>query len=144
MKKLLVLVLILFAASAFASTAYWEHDCTNTTGFRLYYDTTVMGEVLCPDRSLTMDLPDGVYTVTAYNEIESEHSEPFLLAAYYYNSIKYDYRENGMLQYKGEHTNVSALDTDTNWIISRYYYQGDILIGIKIRTTSWTNRTTGW
>ena len=145
MKKLLIIAMLLFTTSAFASTAWWDHDCVNTTGFRLYYNTTVMGTVLCPDKSLTIpDLPDGVYTVTAYNDLESEHSEPFLLTAYYYNNVKLEYDMDGRLAYKGEHTDVNALDTDLNWVITKYYFIDSRSVGRRIRTTSWTLRAVGW
>lgn len=145
MKKLLAIILVLFATSAFASTAWWDHDCANTTGFRLHYGTTVMGTVLCPDKSLTIDdLPDGLYTVTAYNELESEHSAPFLLTAYYYNAVKIEYDETGKLMYKGEHTAQDAAENDPNWVITKYYWDGSRGIGRRIRTTSWTLRAVGW
>lgn len=145
MKRLLAIALILFATTAYATTFVWDHSCVNTTGFKLYYGTKVMGTVLCPDKSLTMfGLPQGNYTVTAYNQFESDHSGAVLLAAYYYNSIKYDYNESGVLQYKGEHTDVNALESDLSWVITKYYYSGDIVVATRIRTTSWTNRTVGW
>ena len=141
------LIMVLLAVPSYATTFIWDHDCEDTVGFKVYYeDAHLIAEVLCPDTSITVtNAIDGNYTVKAYNSTdESDPSNEVLLAEYYYNSIKYDFDSNSILLYKGEHTDHDAVDSDTNWVVTKYYYTNGIVSAMRIRTTSWSNRISGW
>lgn len=147
--KIIVFAVILIASAAYSQTLVWDHDCIDTTGFNVYFspssgDNKVkIGSVNCPATSIAISPADGYYTVTAENENgESDFSE--ILAAFFFNSIKYDYVVNRLL-YKGQHTNHDATETDANWVITKYYYgTTGVIIAMRIRTTSWENRAIGW
>jgi len=149
MRKILIFLLCLFPITAWGTTAIWEHDCTNTIGFRVYYEDVVIAETLCPNVAISFtNAIDGTYTVRAYNDIGiSGPSNEVLLAEYYYNSIKYDY-DTGPFQkllYRGENTRYDAGEADMDWVVTKYYYDANgLMIGMRIRTTSWTNRAVGW
>lgn len=147
-----LVVWLCLAISAHAVTFVWDHDLENTTGFRLYYGEYsgqypfLVADAQFSDLSITIDiLPQGYYALRAYNETgESDLSNEVLLAAYYYNSIRYEYDSGGKIIYKGEHTSSNASVDDTNWVISKYYYLNDVVVQVRIRTTSWANRESGW
>lgn len=136
---------------SFAVTIAWDHDCYNADGFHVYFsDETIEN----PQRIVSIDCPatqavvfhPGRYSVTAYNDNgESAQSNNIELAQYYYNSIKLEYGENGTVIYRGEHTSYNAATSDAGWVIKKFYYNVDgRLTDIKIRTTSWDSRATGW
>lgn len=145
-------LLILIVGNGYTSTFVWDHDCINTTGFKVYYGDTqgqesfLIANVLCPNIAVTLDnLPEKYYVVKAYNSNgESTPSNEVVLAAYYYNSIKYQYGTDGRILYKGEHTQQDASEGDINWVITKYYYSAGNLVQVRIRITSWTNRAIGW
>jgi len=150
MRKILIFLLcLLFPLTAWGTTFIWDHDCADTTGFRVYYSGVVVAETLCPNVAISItNAIDGSYNVRAYNDWgDSAPSNDVLLAEYYYNSIKYDY-DTGPFQnllYRGENTRHDAGEADTDWVISKYYYdENGLMIGMRIRTTSWTNRAVGW
>ena len=151
MRYLLISLFILFSNFGWATTFEWDHDCDNTNQFNLYYaeasgdDKYRVAYVSCPALTITLPALDGYYTVTAENETdEILFSNEVLLANYYFNSIKYEYDNNRIL-YKGQHTDHDALESDVNWIITRYYYDSTGRVSaIRIRTTSLVNRTQGW
>jgi len=155
MYKKLILFILLFASPALAFTLEWEHDCVDAIGFNLYRNEAIIATVLCPETSATLgELNPGKYFVVAYNDTgESPPSGPLWLSdasntisltAYSYNSTKYDYNSSGLIIYKGEHTAQDALDSDTEWTITKYYYTNNVVVGIRVRTTSWTDRAVGW
>ena len=42
-------------------------------------------------------------------------------------------------------TDISANDSDTDWVITKYYYgENGTLTEMRVRETSWTNRSIGW
>jgi len=162
----LLFIALLFPTVAFANidiTFTWDANTeSELAGYKLYR-STVSGEYSDPIAVIPLsDLPDPdnpVFTLsgmptgdyywalTAYDneDNESDYSNEVILVSHYYNSIRFDYDENGRLLYKGEHTAHDAAESDTGWIISKYYYDNnDMIISIRIRTTSWTNRTQGW
>lgn len=146
MKWILIICLVLLFTPCYAETFSWTHDCLNTTGFRVYYEGShLVADTLCPNNQVIFnDIWQGRYTVKAYNgNGESPPSDEVLWAGYYYNKVKYDYVD-GKLTYKGEHTDQNANDSDPYWIVSRYYYTGNEITEIRVRTTSWTDRATGW
>ena len=132
-------------------TLAWDHDCENTDGFRLYYAESIgknphfVTSISCPNTEVEVPNYDGFYLVTAFNENgESDKSNIIWLAEHYYNSILYEYTD-GRIIYKGEHTTHNAATNDANWVVSRYYYNGDGFISnVRIRVTSWDNRASGW
>ena len=157
MKRILftILLILLFVLPSYATTAWWEFDCSepNIVGFRLYHGevqgtwNNLIVTIPCPDTSITLpELPEGYYVVKAYDTegLETGPSNEVLFASYYYNSVRYDYNNSGMVLYKGEHTDHNASENDVNWVISKYYYTGGMVMQIRRRTTSWTNRATGW
>jgi len=129
--KIIVFAVILIASAAYSQTLVWDDNKVK------------IGSVNCPATSIAISPADGYYTVTAENEDgESDFSE--ILAAFFFNSIKYDYVDNRVL-YKGQHTNHDATETDANWVITKYYYgTTGVIIAMRIRTTSWENRAIGW
>lgn len=124
----------------------WDHDCINMIGFNLYHDNVKLLSINCPDTFVIHpDLPDGEYKATAYNENgESEFSNTALLAGYYFNQTKYEYNASGQTIYRGEHTDATATDSDPNWIITKFEYDGFKLLRVRRKTSSWTDRATGW
>jgi len=151
---LVALLVLLFVFPSHAATIWWDANTEpDLAGYRLYYGPTqgqwdtLIVTVLAPQTSVILsELPEGYYVLKAYDTegLESGPSNEVLLAAYYYNSIRYDYDKSGRIMYKGEHTEQDASVSDTNWIISRYYYTGGMVMQVRRRTTSWTNRTQGW
>ena len=151
MKIGLSIILIIFASIVYATTLEWDHDCEDTTGFKLYRSDKIMNNPVlvkttqCPETQTVIDGEDGYYIVSAFNDYgESIPSNTLTIAAYYYNSIKYEYDANGRIIYKGEHTVQDALNADMNWVITKYFYINDQLTGIRIRITSWDDRALGW
>ena len=151
-KGLLLLGLLLLPVSGSAVTFWWDHDQLNTTGYRLYYgqtrsqNTFLVATLALPTLAVGLENPtEGYYIVKAYNDVgESDPSNEVILAAYYYNAVRYEYDTKGLVLYKGEHTVQDASVDDPNWVISKYYYTGTVITQIRIRTTSWTNRGSGW
>lgn len=152
---LIILSILFLAVPAFPVTFQWDwpYGCNDVIGFRLYYGETSgnttfkMIEVPCTETAITFDTSiQGFFVAKSYNNTqESESSNEVLLAAYYYNSILYDYTPAGVLLYKGEHTSHNASQSDSNWVITKYYYSAQGRINqVRIRTTSWTNRAIGW
>lgn len=145
-----ILATLLFSFNAYATTIQWDHDCSDTDGFYVYnfdnFDSNPQRQasVNCPTTQANVFLP-GWYVVTAYNENgESLRSNSIELAQYYFNHIKIEYDENGLVIYRGEHANSNAASDDPNWVIKRYYYSNSQLVEIKIQITSWDNRALGW
>ena len=82
--------------------------------------------------------------MTAFEEIESNASNE-VLYAYYYALVKFDYDTSGRIIYKGENQDISANDADTDWVITKYYYgTNGTLTEMRVRETSWANRSIGW
>ena len=152
MRLLLSLFFILCGTVGWSTTFEWDHDCTDTDQFNLYYaedsiaDKYRVAYVSCPATSIDLPALDGYYTVTAANEDdESVFSNEVLLASYYFNSIKYDYEDGNRVIYFGQHADHDAVESDENWIVTHYYYDGSgKVVAIRRRTTSWTNRAAGW
>ena len=150
MRKILIFLLcLLFPLTAWGVTFEWDHNCENTTGFRIYHDDKVVVETLCPNTTASVETAiDGSYFARAYNEHgSSDLSNELLLAGYYYNSIKYDYDTSPFqrLIYRGENTRHDAGEADVDWVVTKYYYDTNgLMTGMRIRTTSWTNRSVGW
>ena len=152
MRFLLTLFFIIYSTTAWPATFEWDHDCANADQFNLYYaedsiaDKYRVAYVSCPATSIDLPALDGYYTVTAANDDdESVFSNEVLLASYYFNSIKYDYEDGNRVIYKGQHADHDAVESDANWVITHYYYnEAGRIIAIRIRTTSWTNRASGW
>jgi hypothetical protein len=136
-------------------TLAWDHDGLNCTEFRIYRGFSIdhswpelRGTVPCTQTQFTdTNIPFGDlrWVVTSYyNEIESQASNEERYA-YYYPKAKYEYDAQGHVLYKGENANYGAVETDNTWVITKYYY--DVkwnVIEIRVRTTSWTNRSSGW
>jgi len=144
---ILTILFILISLPVQAVTVAWDHDCADTTGFRLYSEGEQIANILCPETTATLgDMSDGSLMVTAYNDYgESERSNIILvLAAYYYNSVRYEYSTSGLILYKGEHTDWDASESDNNWLITKYHYNMGVIVWTQTRTTSWTNRASGW
>ena len=151
MKKLLVIVMLLFSVSAYGAIPYtltWDANTEpDLAGYRLYYDDKVID---IDDTETSIIVPyttDGYYTLTAYDTegLESRHTDAVFLARYYYNSIKYDFSSYGLVLYKGENVYQDAVDSDTNWIVTKFYYNASgMIVQQRIRTTSWTDRAVGW
>lgn len=151
---ILSIILILFLAlPCYGETFTWSHDCSNTTGFKVYYgkvsgqNTHLVATVLCPEIHVTVSpINQGYYICKAYNQYgESDPSNEVLWAGYYYNTTRFEYDSSGLkILYKGEHIQQDASVDDTNWIITKYYWSDSVLIQTRIRTTSWTNRAVGW
>ena len=147
---ILVLFLTTTAYGSVTGTFQWDYDCF----FSIYYrdnlnsQSSVMYQAKCEDRDFYVeDTPYGYYYATfTMQGDESVPSDEILVAAYY-NAIQYEYDTDGLLLYKGENVNHNALDSDTDWVITKYYYSTGVirqLVKIRIRTTSWTNRAVGW
>ncbi|RPI56280.1 MAG: hypothetical protein EHM49_00695 [Deltaproteobacteria bacterium] len=146
MRKLILILILLLFSPVYAETFVWEHNCTNTVGFKLYQNGVLIADVLCPDLAVTLrEVREDRYVVKAYNSNgESDPSNEYLYVAYYYNSMRFDYDSSGNILYKGEHTDQNASVDDVNWIISKYFYSGSMIIQVRVRTTSWTDRVIGW
>lgn len=155
--KVLTFLLMLFIpVSIMANDGTYAWDLNSepdVDGYRIYFRETSGGENIFffnidhPNNSLTvLDIPDGYYVIRAYDTEgnESADSNEILVAKHYYNTIRYDYESTGRLLYKGEHIDYNADVDDINWEITKYYYSGEYLSHIRIRTTSWTNRAVGW
>lgn len=153
MKKLILIILLIASiASAKDITLAWDYDGT-CSEFRIYRSEgsghwpNRVGTVAYPTTQfIDIDVPNGdiSYIVTAFDEVESNASNEVTLA-FYYAYTKYDYDASGRIIYKGENQDLNAADSDTDWVISKYYYDANgSLIQILVRTTSWTDRATGW
>jgi hypothetical protein len=54
--------------------------------------------------------------------------------------VKYDW--SGSLPiYKGTNTNAVAADTDTNWMVTKYFWSGSSLTNTTVRAGAWSDRT---
>ena len=147
MKKL-ILFILLWTSPVWGATFTWDSNTEpDLAGYRIYYEGTQLYDISATNNSVTVsDVLKGSYTITAYDteDFESEHSEPLIVAAYYYNSLRYEYNGLGQIIYKGEHTEEDAAEGDTNWVITKYYYTNNMMIRARVRITSWTNRAVGW
>lgn len=155
MKKILTLILILFACQVYAKdiTLLWNHsgECSE---FRIYRSEdggshwpNRVGTVPCTTfQFVDQDVPNGElsYIVTAFEDVESNASNEVELA-YYYALVKFDYDATGRILYKGENQDIGAADSDTDWVVTRYYYNASgSLTEMRVRTMAWSERTTGW
>ena len=150
-----ILILILLASPALAKDVdlEWDHDCVNATGFHVYRSQgsahwpELVGSVDCPDTEFTdLDVPYGdlSWVVTAYGTEESNASNEVELA-YYYALVKFDYDASGRIIYKGENDDISAATSDTDWVITKFYYNAQGMVSeMRVRTASWDDRATGW
>jgi len=163
MKKVLILIAVLCLVPSIANglrgaTFAWDYDDppSDLAGFRLYagiesgnylYKVADITDINAREITVT-NLPEGhwYFAMTAYDTetLESGYSNEVILAAYYYNTIRYDYNGDGTLAYKGEHTDQNASVDDPNWIITKYFYSGGMMTHMRIRITSWTDRSSGW
>lgn len=155
MKKLITILILLFAVGFVQAkdvSLQWDHDC-DATGFHVYRSQgskhwpELVGTVSCPDRTFTdTDIPNGSlsWIVTAYNEENESTASNEIELAYYYARTLFDYDANGMILYRGENDDISALTSDDDWVVSKYYYTNGSLTEIRVRTMSWDSRTTGW
>lgn len=153
MKKLILILLLAFStASAKDVTLAWDYadPCDEVRIYRSQGSSDYperVGTVGYPTAQFVdLDVPNGElsYIVTAFDGVESNASNSVELA-YYYAFTIYDYDVNGRILYRGENQDLNAAESDTDWVISRYYYNASgSLIQILVRTTSWTDRTTGW
>ena len=91
MKKLFIIpfiLLLLFGPAQANPTFVWDHDCSETYEFRLYYGSQsgiteiLIASVECPNTAITLtNAIEGYYVVTAYSgvsDLESEPSNEFL------------------------------------------------------------------
>ena len=64
----------------------------------------------------------------------------------YWKRYKYDYDVNDNTIYKGRHITYNAAESDTQWYIIKYTYDGSQrLIDKQYAVGAWTNRATlGW
>ena len=153
MKTLLTLIcLIAFSAQAKDIPLAWDHngECQE---YRIYrsqgssdYPERV-GTVNCPTTTFTdLNVPNGTlsYIVTAFDEVESNASNEVELA-YYYARTEYDYDASGRLIYIGENQDINAAHSDTDWVVTKIYYNANGSVSLRlVRTTSWTDRANGW
>lgn len=154
MKKLIIFILLL-SLSAYAKDVplEWDHAC-DVTGFRVYRSQgssdwpELVGTVQCPAKTFTdVDVPHGDlrWIVTAYENDKESNASNEVELAYYYALTKFDYDASGRILYRGQHQAINASENDTNWIVTKYYYDANgSLIEMRVRTTSWTDRATGW
>ena len=154
MKTLLIIFSVFWCSLSFARdvTLAWDHP-GGCTEFRVYRSQGAahwperVGTVPCSVLQFTdLDVPNGQlsYVVTAWDGIESNASNEVLLA-YYYALVKFDYDSNGRILYKGENQDLLANDSDTDWVVTKYYYDaGGMVSEMRVRTTSWTDRALGW
>ena len=151
-----ILILILLASPALAKDVdlEWDHDCVNATGFHVYRSQgsshwpELVGSVDCPTTEFTdLDVPYGElsWVVTAYGTEESNASNEVELA-YYYALVRFYYNAtSGRLEYKGENASITATDAQTDWVITKFYYNAQGMVTeMRVRTTSWDARATGW
>jgi hypothetical protein len=135
-------------------TLEWEYPGSNPDGFKLYRGygggkwPVLVADVAGDLREWTdQDVPHGDlhWIVTSYTGGKESHASNEAVYAYYYATTKYDYDASGRLLYKGEHATYNASPDDANWVVSKYYYDASGMVSeIRVRTTSWTNRATGW
>ena len=145
----ILLILLLFPSLAFGGTFEWDANTEpDLAGYRIYCEGTKLYDLALIDNISLRYVKDGSYTIRAFDVYgnESEDSNAVIVTAYYYNTVRYDYETDIVkrLIYKGEHTDQNASVGDVNWIITHYYYVGDVLSYTRTRTTSWTLRTVGW
>ncbi len=155
LKIFLLNILILSNVFAYDVVLEWEHDGNNCIEYRVYRSQggigwpEQIGIVDCGIKEfIDVNIPYGNLNwivTTYYDNLESNTSNETEFA-YYYAKIKYDYGVNtGRLLYKGENADLNANDSDTDWIITKYYYNSNgFMIENRVRETSWTNRTIGW
>ena len=154
-KSSITLLILLIPSICFALDVplQWDHAC-DCTGFRIYRSQgsadwpELVGTVQCPTKTFTdTDVPHGDlgYVVTAYNDVAESSASNAIELAYYYALTRMDYDATGRLIYRGENDDIAANDSDTDWVITKYYYSASgSLIEMRVRVTSWTDRATGW
>lgn len=152
---IIALIVILSVNLAHSACFTWDNyncEAENATYYRLYYENELFLEFSCvTDKEVIIidNIPEGIYFLRAYdsiNDLESDNSNEVLIGQYYFNKIKYERDSSGRLIYMGQHTDQNALESDTNWVIHKYYYDSNgLLINIRIRdNVSWANRMEGW
>ena len=153
--KPIILAILLIASPAIAKdiTLEWDYDGT-CEEFRVYRSQgtahwpEMVGTVDYPTTEFTdVDIPHGdlSYIVTAHDGEQESNASNEVELAYYYALVKYDYDVDGRILYRGENADIDALDSDTDWVITRFYYNAwGMITEMRVRTTSWTNRATGW
>ena len=149
MKRLLVIIILLVTTSAYGATFLWDANSEpDLAGYKLYHDGVEMVDVNHTENSVIVEnAPNGCYSLTAYDTdgFESYPTRAVVLAVQCYGSVKYDFSTYGLVLYKGEHVNQDAGDSDTNWVVTKYYYNSSgMIIQERTRTTSWTDRAVGW
>ena len=158
MKKFLFIIFLIIIPSLVLArdvTIEWDHDGINTDGFKIYRGYSIdhqwpelMGNVNWSQRSfIDTSVPNGDFrwVITAYNSNGESDASAEVRYAYYFPRVKYEYDQYGRIIYKGENANYTAVDSDTTWIITKYSYDGSgNVTESRVRTTSWTNRSSGW
>jgi len=155
MKKLITILCCLFAFNVYAKDVelQWTHPC-DVTGFHVYRSQgsahwpELVGSVDCPLLTFTdTDVPHGdlSWVVTAYDATDESVASNEVLLAYYYARVVFDYDASGRMLYKGENQDIAAAGTDTDWVVTKYYYNASGMVEeMRTRTMAWDSRTTGW
>lgn len=148
-------IIIVLTATLNVHLKWDASETPDIDGYKIYYGLSQGGQwpysidVGNVTEYLVTDLPEDqeiYFVATAYkNENESEYSNEVVTVAYYFLTIKIEYDSTGKILYRGEHTDYNANENDTNWVITKYYYNTNgMLIFMLRRITSWYNRASGW
>ena len=156
MAWLKIILLILLSTTAYAKdvTLEWDEYVGTCTAINIYRSQDsadwpeLRGTVDCSiTQFVDTDVPHGLlsWIITANSgSLESNASNEVELA-YYYTLVRYDYDANHRLIYMCHNASITATDAQTDWVIIKYYYsESGFVIERRVRTTSYTDRATGW
>ena len=150
-----ILLILLLASQAYAKdvTLEWDEYVGTCTTINIYRSQDsadwpeLRGTVGCSSTQFVdTDVPHGLlsWIITANDgSLESNASNEVELA-YYYALIRYDYDANHRILYKSENASITATDVQTDWVVTKYYYVDGFVTEMRVRTTSYTDRATGW
>ena len=154
--KRYLLIILLIASSALAKdiTLQWDAYTDPCQEIRVYRSQgsadwpELRGAIDCSlTQFIDTSVPNGdlSWIITAWDGTKESNASNEVWYAYYYALVRFDYDANQRIIYKGENQDIAAADGDTDWTITKYYYDANgMVLEMRVRVTSWTDRASGW